>query len=172
MSGAVEGEGETHASELWCCELTVSCCSLRVGGETPALLGLRLAINMFAMKQQDPDLGEQGESKVSLPTAPHGWRQGWQGVQRGAKSGGRGRQKLPNHPRVPPLLSRQGPGWAVGTRWDPLPAMLPSPPCVPSPSVPRPRRGAHSQRHFLSPLQPACCVAGQRLTPISAGPKE
>uniref|UniRef100_A0A8C0FRQ4 PHD finger protein 7 n=1 Tax=Bubo bubo TaxID=30461 RepID=A0A8C0FRQ4_BUBBB len=70
------------------------------------------------MKQQVPDLGEQGESKVSLPTAPHGWQQGWRGVQRGAKSGGRGRQKLPNHPRVPPLLSKRGPGWAVGTRWD------------------------------------------------------
>ena len=79
-------------------KLTVSHCSLRVGrgvcrGETPALLRQSLSKHLlsmctaFAMKQQDPDSREQGESEVSLPTAPHGWQRGCQGSLHPAKLG-------------------------------------------------------------------------------------
>ena len=206
MPRAAEGGGEPHTSGLrgLCCKLTMSRCSLRVGrgasgGETPALLGQRISkrspstCTMFAMKQQDPDSKEQGESKASLPTAAHGWQRACRGSLRAAKTGGRGRQELPSCRGTGSLLSSAsgGPGWAVGTCWGtgachapffskgPSPALQParqgqSRPlqAIPQGHLPQPHRGAHSQWHLFSPPQCACCVTGQRLTRPSVGAKK
>ena len=205
MPRAAEGGGEPHTSGLrgLCCKLTMSRCSLRVGrgasgGETPALLGQRISkrspstCTMFAMKQQDPDSKEQGESKASLPTAAHGWQRACRGSLRAAKTGGRGRQELPSRRGAGSLLSSasgaQAGLWAPAGA--PVPAMLPSSakaPALPFSQLGRDRAGPRgrsrrntspapqrcsSRRHLLSPLQHACCVAGQRLTRISVGAKE
>lgn len=126
------------------------------------------------MREKYPVPQEGGEGLGGLPVA---------------ERGGRGRQGLPNHPGAGPLCSLAG-GAQVGL-WVPagtlVPAVPPSPPqplALPISQHGRdrtgpwgqslrdtwPRKGAQWLCHLLSPLQHACCVAGQMLTRTSAAP--
>ena len=173
MPGAAKGGGEPETSGLWglCCKLTVSRCSLRVGrgapgGETPALLGQRLSkrllstCTIFAMKQQDPDSREQGESQVSLLTTPHGWQRGCQGSLHAAKTGGRGRQELPSRPGAGSLLSsasgaRAGLWAPVGAPMPAMPPSSPQAPALPFSQLGRDRAGPWGRSHRDTSPSPA-----------------
>ena len=132
-----------------------------VEGETPALLGQRISkrspstCTMFAMKQQDPDSKEQGESKASLPTAAHGWQRACRGSLRAAKTGGRGRQELPSRRGAGSLLSsaRRGARWGTRACHAPFFCKGPSPALQPARQGQSRASGAIAQEHFPSPAE-------------------
>mgnify|MGYP001623200281 FL=1 len=94
-----------------------------------------------------------------------------------AERGGRGRQELPGRHGAGPLCSlARGPSLGCGCLG---PAVAPSPPPPPasmagteqdpgdSPQGHLAPPAAHRCSHLLSPLQRACCVAGEMLTETS-----
>jgi len=123
---------------------------------------------------------EPGESTASLCTAPDAG-QGALGLclRLRDERGGRGRQALPGRHGAGPLCSSaRGPSLGCGCLG---PAVAPSPPPPPASTAgteqepgdsPQGRLvppAAHRCSHLLSPLQCACCVAGQVVTRTSLG---
>ena len=161
------------------------------GGPTPRVAGAVLRADPRPASQgQQRSIWERhpGAAGTDAPNARCGCAPCLRGKRRSPPTRWkRVRAKFPSHSTAEGLS-----GWSAWgrTRWqgETVPAMplprhgpqpFPSAPqgrsrprgTIPQGRFPRPRRGAHSRRHLLSPLQRACCVARQRWTWFSGGRK-